>query len=104
MISTQSNELLIAQLTAQLNILIAELNRLTGGSTVTGALTKTLSIGSRDPQVKTLQQLLNKKGIIVPTTGYYGVQTQAAVKKFQASKGITTTGTVGPQTRTALSN
>jgi glucose/arabinose dehydrogenase len=103
-ISTQSNEILIAQLTAQLNILIAELNRLTGGSTVTGALTKTLSIGSRDPQVKTLQQLLNKKGVTISTTGYYGVQTQAAVKKFQASKGIATTGTVGPQTRAALNN
>ena len=103
-VAPADNATLIAQLTAQLNMLIAELNRLTGGSTVTGALTKTLSIGSRDPQVKTLQQLLNKKGIIVPTTGYFGAQTQAAVRKFQASKGINATGTVGPRTRAALNN
>ncbi len=100
----QTNDELIAQLTAQLNLLIAQLNALTVGTvTPSGTLTKNLSIGSRDPEVRILQQLLNKKGIIVPTTGYFGAQTLAAVKKFQAQNGIAQTGSVGPLTRGKLS-
>lgn len=102
-VAVQNNEALIAQLTAQLNLLIAQLNALTGGATApAGGLTKNLFPGSRDPEVRVLQQLLNKKGIIVPTTGYYGAQTQAAVRKFQAQNGITQTGSVGPLTRGKL--
>ncbi len=102
-VTVQNNETLIAQLTAQLNLLIAQLNALTGGTMApAGALTKNLFPGSRDPEVRVLQQLLNKKGIVVPTTGYYGVQTQAAVRKFQAQNGIAQTGSVGPLTRGKL--
>lgn len=98
--TTQSNEELIAQLTAQLNLLIAELNRLTGG----GTLTINLYPGTRSAEVTKLQNKLSSKGYIVPATGFYGVQTTAAVKKFQISRGISPTGSVGPQTRTALNN
>ena len=107
---TVSNEELIATLTAQLNALIAELNRLTGGS-IAGNFLRDLKIGVSHPDVLKLQKLLNAKGYVIATTGpgspgnessLYGAKTAAAVKRFQASKGITTTGNVGPRTRAAL--
>lgn len=96
--SATSNEELIAQLTAQLNMLIAELNRLTGGSMLTSDLTQ----GMRGAEVTKLQNKLTAKGFPVSSSGYYGTQTTAAVKKFQTSKGITPTGNVGPLTRAQL--
>ncbi len=95
---TQSNEELIAQLTAQLNILIAELNRLTQGSMLTSDLTQ----GMRGAEVTKLQSKLTAKGFTVTTSGYYGAQTTAMVKKFQISKGINPTGNTGPLTRAEL--
>ncbi len=96
--SATSNEELIAQLTAQLNMLIAELNRLTGGSMLTSDLTQ----GMRGAEVTKLQNKLTAKGFPVSSSGYYGTQTTTAVKKFQTSKGITPTGNVGPLTRAQL--
>ena len=64
----------------------------------------TLKYGSKGAEVTKLQTQLAKLGYFKGNaTGYYGSQTQAAVKKFQAVKGISTTGTVGPQTTKALS-
>lgn len=99
-VATQSNDELIAQLTAQLNLLIAELARLTGGNIIT----TNLSPGMQNTEVTKLQNKLIAKGYILPATGFYGEQTTAAVKKFQISKGISPTGSVGPQTRAALNN
>ncbi len=101
---------LIKVLTAQLNALIAELNRLTGGGS-NASFTADLSIGVSHPDVLKLQKLLNSKGFVITTSGpgslgnettFYGARTAAAVKKFQMSKGITPTGNVGPLTRAAL--
>lgn len=64
----------------------------------------TLKYGSSGAEVTKLQQRLKQLGYFkADNTGYYGSLTQSAVKKFQAAKGISTTGTVGPQTSKALS-
>lgn len=54
--------------------------------------------------VKQLQQYLITKGFlnIQQPTGNFGPLTLAAVKKYQATKNITTTGVVGPITRKAI--
>jgi peptidoglycan hydrolase-like protein with peptidoglycan-binding domain len=100
---------LIKILTAQLNVLITELNRLTGGGN--SSFTADLSVGVSHPDVLKLQKFLNSKGFSITTSGpgslgnetmFYGAKTAAAVKRFQMSKGIKTTGNVGPLTRAAL--
>jgi peptidoglycan hydrolase-like protein with peptidoglycan-binding domain len=67
------------------------------------AYADTLKYGSKGAEVTKLQTELKKLGYFKSNaTGYYGSITKAAVKKFQAAKGISTTGTVGPQTTKAL--
>jgi peptidoglycan hydrolase-like protein with peptidoglycan-binding domain len=67
------------------------------------AFADTLKQGSKGAEVERLQKELKKLGYFSGSvTGYYGSQTKAAVKKFQAKKGISTTGTFGPQTTKAL--
>ncbi len=59
--------------------------------------------GIRTSAVVELQKILIAKNFLVSEpTGYFGALTEAAVKKYQASKGIEQTGTVGPITRAAL--
>lgn len=90
--------------------------------TPTIALNKQLDFGMRDAQVLELQKFLNKAGFSVAPTGqagsagmetdYFGPATQAALQKFQAAKGIVSTGDaattgygrLGPQTLSAISN
>ena len=48
--------------------------------------------------VRPLQQLLRARGHTVAVDGNFGVQTEAAVKSFQQSKGLAADGIVGPQT------
>ena len=65
--------------------------------------TRNLTIGSTGTDVTHLQQLLADAGIYSGAiTGYYGKLTQASVKVYQKSKGISPTGSVGPITRVAL--
>jgi peptidoglycan hydrolase-like protein with peptidoglycan-binding domain len=52
--------------------------------------------------VATYQTLLNKNGQSVSVDGVKGPLTTAAVKAFQASKGLTVDGLVGPDTAAAL--
>lgn len=85
----------------------------------TPLLTLTLSLGSIDPQVLTLQQLLNQAGFTLAASGpgspgnettKFGALTYAALKKFQCAQGIacsgdeatTGYGLLNAQTRTAL--
>ncbi len=58
----------------------------------------------KSDEVKKLQLFLIAKGYLeADPTGKYGAQTIAAVKKFQAEKGIKGDGTlVGPATRAAI--
>jgi peptidoglycan hydrolase-like protein with peptidoglycan-binding domain len=61
-----------------------------------------LAFGSRDPAVRTAQTLLTRHGYSVPVTGYFGPITRNQVRRFQAAKGIRTTGNIGPLTWAAL--
>ncbi len=69
-------------------------------------LTNYLAIGSLDlftnGQVSMLQQYLNRAGLMTGVSGSYDWNTRNAVVAFQASHGITATGTVGPITRAAI--
>lgn len=86
---------------------------------VNGSLTVNLDYGISNPQVITLQQILNKAGYVMAASGsgspgnetaFYGQLTREAVKKFQCAKAIacngnestTGFGRVGPLTRAAL--
>jgi hypothetical protein len=68
-----------------------------------------LTVGSTGADVVALQTALIAAGYDIPAIssgavakGYFGSQTQAAVKLYQAAKGIPNTGFVGPLTRAAL--
>jgi len=59
--------------------------------------------GARGPAVATLQSRLNAAGFNPgPIDGVFGPQTQAAVRAFQASRGLVADGIVGPRTWGAL--
>ena len=65
----------------------------------------TLQVGSQGPDVATLQESLNRLGMLQsPPTGSYDDQTWAAVRAFQGSVGGTgdPEGVFGPATRSAL--
>jgi peptidoglycan hydrolase-like protein with peptidoglycan-binding domain len=51
---------------------------------------------------RTLQYLLRARGHPVTVDGVFGPATEAAVRAFQTSKGLTVDGIVGPQTWPAL--
>lgn len=63
-----------------------------------------LSIGMRGDNVSSLQTYLARIGEVIPeipvipVTGYFGEQTEAAVREFQRLFGITVSGAVGPVT------
>ncbi len=62
----------------------------------------------RGEGVRRLQEALNNAGIRddqgqpLPTTGYYGDMTEAAVRKYQTQQGLTDDGKAGKDTLTAL--
>ena len=69
-----------------------------------------LSVGSTGADVTALQNWLIGAGYNIPSVaskavapGYFGAQTNAAVRKYQASVGLPSTGFVGPLTRAKLS-
>lgn len=65
--------------------------------------TEYMAVGSQDAEVTALQQQLIKLGFLSGSaTGYYGAQTEAAVKAYQTAHGLTAAGYVGPSTRAAL--
>jgi len=88
----------------------AQLNELYGRKPVTHyqnayTFTKTLKRGMRGQEVYNLQKVLHWDPRIYPEgemSGYFGVLTERAVKRFQKKYGIRTTGQVGPQTRGKL--
>lgn len=65
------------------------------------ALTRSLSLGAQGNDVKSLQEFLARDTKIYPeglATGYFGLKTQEAVKRWQQKYGIDAVGIVGPKT------
>src|SRR3989338_5912826 len=70
-------------------------------SGVTITITKSLKVGSKNSEVKALQQALAQDKTIYPeglATGYYGPATRNAIIRFQKKYGIEPVGYVGPLT------
>lgn len=82
-------------------------------------VTRNLRMGMSNSEVRTLQQILNKAGFVIASSGpgspgneteMFGSLTREALRKFQCAKGIvcdgnealTGFGRVGPMTRAAL--
>jgi eukaryotic-like serine/threonine-protein kinase len=66
---------------------------------------QTLRQGSAGPQVQCLQERLNEVttgGTTLPEDGFYGEQTEAAVRAFQEANELAADGIVGPTTGGAL--
>ena len=61
-----------------------------------------LKRGSSGPEVKILQEQLNKIGVNCDADGIYGPNTEKAVKTFQTASGIDADGIVGEHTRIKL--
>ncbi len=67
------------------------------------AFLSNLSVGSSGSDVTELQAILKQQGFFSGApTGYFGVQTEAAVKAFQRAHSIDAVGAVGPSTRAVL--
>ncbi len=65
--------------------------------------TRTLRVGLRGADVRTLQTWLTELGYRVPVTGYYGSMTKRAVRRFQRSHKLRpASGTVGHLTASTL--
>jgi hypothetical protein len=95
-----ANPTLLAQLSGLLNN-----GATTPASTVSSAPVAPLTIGSKGAEVTALQNFLIGQGISIPAgaTGYFGTQTQAAVKAFQIANNITpTAGYYGNLTAAAV--
>jgi len=66
---------------------------------------KNIKAGSRNEDVKSLQEKLFEKGYLkTKPTGYFGDITLKAVKKYQKNNGVEETGFVGEKTRRILRN
>ncbi len=62
----------------------------------------TVSLGAEGTDVQQLQERLYELGYIDKATGYFGTDTDAAVKEFQKRNGLYDDGNVGKQTREIL--
>jgi peptidoglycan hydrolase-like protein with peptidoglycan-binding domain len=72
-------------------------------SSSTSVFTRTLRKGETGADVKTLQSWLSDVGYTVPTTGYFGSMTKAAVIRFQTAMSLApVTGVVGRLTASTL--
>ncbi|MBX4195715.1 peptidoglycan-binding protein [Candidatus Parcubacteria bacterium] len=96
----------IAELQAQIALLMQQLQSLQGGSAASAAITSDLTVGSSGSQVVALQNVLISGGYLqMPAgvaQGYFGSLTKAAVQRWQAAVGLPATGFVGPLSRAKL--
>jgi len=75
------------------------------GCQVSAAFADTMKLGDNGAEIKTLQQLLQCLGdlpVMYDSIGHFGPATEGGVKAFQAAKGISAAGYVGPGTLSAL--
>ena len=95
----------IAELQAQINLLMAQLAALGGSSSSSMmSFTQNLTVGSRGAEVASLQQVLVSGGhLVMPSgvaMGYFGSLTKAAVAAWQAANGVSpAAGYWGPISR-----
>lgn len=71
------------------------------------SITYTLTKGMKNSQVRKLQQILARYPEIyseASVTGYFGVTTEKALKRFQKKYGLDQTGSTGPKTRAILNS
>ena len=61
-----------------------------------------LFLGSQNPAVQDLQDLLIAQGFEIQADGHFGLKTLAALKAFQARAGLSVDGIAGPATLEAL--
>lgn len=61
-----------------------------------------VTVGDDGTDIKELQHRLYEMGYIESVTGYFGTDTEAAVKKFQENNKLSTDGKIGPATREML--
>ena len=61
-----------------------------------------IDYGTENDMVLKYQERLMQLGYITQATGYFGPETQQAVKRFQERNGIIATGNIGPLTTEAL--
>jgi len=72
-------------------------------NTTSSILSRTLTIGARGTDVTALQTLLKSSGFLsAEATGYFGTQTEEAVKSLQEQNNLAAVGIVGPKTRELL--
>ncbi len=80
---------------------------------VSTSFTRDLRVGMTGADVKLLQQILNKQGFVIATTGigspglegtYFGPKTSTALVRFQSAKGLPAVGWAGPKTRAYLNS
>jgi peptidoglycan hydrolase-like protein with peptidoglycan-binding domain len=73
------------------------------GAVVYSTFTRTLRVGERGQDVKTLQTWLSELGYTVPETGVFGPMTKVAVRQFQLNNQLSpASGSVGKRTAAAL--
>lgn len=75
------------------------------------ALSRTLALGARGEDVRSLQEFLRSRGLLQSeATGYFGSLTEAALRAFQAAEGVVSSGNaastgfgvMGVKTRAAI--
>jgi len=82
---------------------LSDTSKKAGGDDTVNINLPVLQKGSQGNTVKAVQQLLAAKGYKSgKTDGIFGANTEAAVKKFQATKGLTADGIVGKNSYNAL--
>ena len=99
--SAQTTSAQTDALWAQVRALQAQIALLRGGAAGV-SFTSNMTIGSSGTEVSRLQSFLIGRGHVIPAgaTGYFGVQTQAAVAAFQRANGVAPAiGYFGPLTR-----
>lgn len=64
------------------------------------------NLGTRGNEIKDLQKKLRDLGFYTykHDTGYYGPQTEKAIKEYQRTRGIKIDGIYGPRTKNMLDN
>ena len=107
----QSLTKILAQLTAQLQVLLAQRQNNSGTSTSTVntltqsfVLSRDLTVGSKGEDVTVLQKFLISRGFLLKISdGYFDNETKVALAKYQVSKEIyPALGYFGPKTRNVI--